>query len=432
MDSAMLGNDTRTCFGARFSCEKRHNQDMRKLLRFVGERHTLPVGAILLASFPALLCSQQAEQGAPAGRGGRGPAATYWAAKTKGGVYVPPNKPLVKLADLKARHAGETNWTEIVVKDPENQAEYNSAAPGAKFQPRMHPDTGALFVVVAGDIHFEIENLQPIEATRGSIINILRTTIYSFEIKGDKPALWVEIKPLNYQTVFPGDGPPPPAPTGTEMVKVSFGRTKAVYSPPNIPHWNLFEAAKSGAPNTYRALQDHLFANPIYGYADPNDPANPNRGNPGAGGRGGRGGADSGPFNPNSVFGHMHPGPAEWWIVQSGQVVGRFENTGEFVGSEGDILYATPMTWHQMGFQGPGLSCRLALGAYDFINMNNTADQAQANPALAQTVRPFVEKYCLKCHGGTAATPGAPVPLLPMLSARDTFLLRRREWETLS
>jgi quercetin dioxygenase-like cupin family protein len=165
---------------------------MRKLLRFVGERHTLPVGAILLASFPALLCSQQAEQGAPAGRGGRGPAATYWATKTKGGVYVPPNKPLVKLADLKAKHAGETNWTEIVVKDPENQAEYNSAAPGAKFQPRLHPDTGALFVVVAGDIHFEIENLQPIEATRGSIVNILRTTIYSFEIKGDKPALWVE------------------------------------------------------------------------------------------------------------------------------------------------------------------------------------------------------------------------------------------------
>ena len=61
--------------------------------------------------------------------------------------------------------------------------------------------------------------------------------------------------------------------------------------------------------------------------------------------------------------------------MQSGQVTGRFENTGEFVGSEGDILYAAPMMWHQMGFKGPGLSCRLALGAYDFINMNNTAGQ---------------------------------------------------------
>ncbi len=45
--------------------------------------------------------------------------------------------------------------------------------------------------------------------------------------------------------------------------------------------------------------------------------------------------ANAGPFNSNSVFGHVHPGPAEWWIVQSGQVTGRFENTGEFVGGEG-------------------------------------------------------------------------------------------------
>ena len=72
----------------------------------------------------------------------------------------------------------------------------------------------------------------------------------------------------------------------------------------------------------------------------------------------------------------MHPGPAEWWIVQSGQVVGRFENTGEFVGSEGDILYATPMTWHQMGAEAPsGPSVRLAMGGYPLINMNNTGDR---------------------------------------------------------
>ena len=334
------------------------------------------IGTLVLSTCVGLTSGQESPAAPAPGRGGRGPAATYWAAKTKGGVYVPPNKPLVKLADLKAKHTGQTNWTEMVVKDPENQADYNSAAPGTKFQKRMHPDTGALVVIVDGEIHFNIEAQPLIVATRGSIVNILKTTPYSFEVKGDKPALWVEIKPVNFQTVYPADAPPPPAPAGAEMVKVSFGRNSFTYSAPNIPHWNLFEAAKLGPPSGYRALQDHLFANPIWGYADPNDPANPNRGNLAAGrGRGGRGGAAGGPFNPNSVFGHMHPGPAEWWIVQSGQVTGRFENTGEFVASEGDILYATPMTWHQMGFAGPGLSCRLALGAYDFINMGNTAGQ---------------------------------------------------------
>jgi hypothetical protein len=106
-----------------------------------------------------------------------------------------------------------------------------------------------------------------------------------------------------------------------------------------------------------------VFANPIYGYADPDDPQNPNHGNPASGVRGGaRGRGNTGPFTTNSVFGHMHPGPPGWWIVQSGQVTWRFENTGEFVGSEGDILYAAPMTWHQMGFQGSWAFVPLALG----------------------------------------------------------------------
>ena len=30
-------------------------------------------------------------------------------------------------------------------------------------------------------------------------------------------------------------------------------------------------------------------------------------------------------FNPNSTFGHMHAGPAEWWIVQVGAISGKFE-----------------------------------------------------------------------------------------------------------
>ena len=305
----------------------------------------------------------------------RGPVQTWWAAKTKGGVYIPPNKPLTKLADLKAKHVGQTNWTELVVKDPENEAHYNSAAQGTKFGLRMHPDTGTLIVLVTGEIHFRIAGQDPITATRGSIVNILRTTPYAYDVAGDKPALWVQMSPANFKTVYPADGPPPPVAAGAENVKVSFSSLPPAYSAPNIPHWNLFEAAKSDVTG-YRALQDHLFANPIYGYADPNDPLNPNKGNASKKGKGGgRAAANTGPFNPNSVFGHMHPGPAEWWIVQSGQVTGRFENTGEFVASEGDILYAAPMTWHQMGFQGPGLSCRLALGGYNFINMNNTASQ---------------------------------------------------------
>jgi mannose-6-phosphate isomerase-like protein (cupin superfamily) len=315
------------------------------------------------------------------GQDGRGvttvvnPPATWWVEKTKGGVYVPPNKPLTKLSDLKARHAGQTNWTELIMKDPEHQAEYNSAAPGTKFRRRMHPDTGNFMVVIAGEMHFDIEGQAPVVATRGSIVNIMKTTPFSYEIGGNQPALWVDVNPVNFKTMYPGNDPKPPVTIpGAEVVKVAFANGSAPYTAPNMPHWNLFEAAKAGSPAGVRVLEDHLFANPLYGFADPNDPLNPNRGTAGAGARGGRG-ADAAPFNPNSTFGHMHAGPAEWWIVQVGQITARFENIGELVASEGDVLYAAPMTWHQMGFKGPGPSCRLAMGAYPLINMNSMAGQ---------------------------------------------------------
>src|ERR1051325_9766659 len=42
--------------------------------------------------------------------------------------YVEPMKPLVRLADLKLKHKGQTNWGELVVYDKNNRAEVIAAA----------------------------------------------------------------------------------------------------------------------------------------------------------------------------------------------------------------------------------------------------------------------------------------------------------------
>ena len=48
-------------------------------------------------------------------------------------------------------------------------------------------------------------------------------------------------------------------------------------------------------------------------------------------------------------------------------------NAGEFHAVEGDVLYAAPMSWHEMAAEAPsGPSVRLALGGYNLINMQNT------------------------------------------------------------
>ena len=294
----------------------------------------------------------------------------WWVNKTKGGVYNPPMRPLWKLSDLKRMHAGQNNWQEQIIKDPEQDATYNSAASGTRFGLRLHPDTPTVFVVIAGEVRFSVEGQQPVTATRGSIVNVMKTTLFSYEAVGTQNALWVEVNPANYKTVYPASGPQPPRGSG-EVVKVSFNHTPGAYAPPNQLHWNLFDdGIGKCAPAGARVMDDHIFASPLIGYVNSADNKCP-------GGRGNVGGGPTqGAFNPNSTFGHMHAGPAEWWIVQLGAISGKFEGVGEYHATEGDVLYAAPMTWHQMGAEASsGPSVRLAMGGYPLINMNNTETQ---------------------------------------------------------
>jgi len=322
-------------------------------------------GALMAVSGLPSLLAQNAQ---PAGGGA---AETWWVNKTTGGVYNAPMRPLWKLSDLKQMHSGRNDWQEQIIKDPEQDATYNSAAPGSRFGLRLHPDTPSVFVVIAGEVRFSVEGQPPVTATRGSIVNIMKTTLFSYDVGGSQNALWVEVNPTNYKTVYPASGPQPAPAAGGRVVKVSFNHTPGTYAPPNQLHWNLFDDGFGKcAPAAPRVTDDHLFASPLIGYVNAADNKCP-------GGRGNVGGGPAqGAFNPNSTFGHMHAGPAEWWIVQVGAISGKFEGVGEFHAIEGDVLYAAPMTWHQMGAEAPsGPSVRLAMGGYPLINMNNTEAQ---------------------------------------------------------
>jgi quercetin dioxygenase-like cupin family protein len=337
---------------------------------------TLQFAAAGLSAFFAVISAQ--EPGAA--RGGRGRAAeTWWVNKTDGGVYKPPNRPLWKLSDLKQTHAGQNTWQEQIILDPEQDATYNSGAPGTKYSRRMHPDTPTVLVVVAGQLHLDVEGQDSATATRGSIINIMKSTVFAYEVTGDQNALWVEVNPTNYKTVYPADGPQPaPSKDGT-VVKVSFAHAPAPYTPPNRFLYNTFTDAIAGCRPGPAVLDDHLFAAPLLGYLNP---AENKCGN-------GNGNIGSGParagdpaFDSHSVFGHLHAGPAEWWIVQVGQISGKFESVGEFHAVEGDVLYAAPMTWHQMAAEAPaGPNVRLAMGGYQLINMQNTVNPERGRGA---------------------------------------------------
>ena len=145
----------------------------------------------------------------------------------------------------------------------------------------------------------------------------------------------------------------PTAKSGGQFIKVAFNHTPAPYTGTNKLMVNTFDDVIAKCQGGAAVVDDHIWASPLLGYVNPAD----NKCGTGSGNIG-SGPLPPGapPFNPQSTFGHMHAGPAEWWIVQVGQIRGQFENTGEFrlvpgeaeeAGLRGDELIAVP----RIGFE---------------------------------------------------------------------------------
>ena len=266
-----------------------------------------------------------------------------WAPKpVKTPGYVPPQKPWVKLADLKTRHRGQAGWHEVLVDDGRLTAEYVYAAPGTKVGERFHPDTREWFAVVEGEVRVEIEGQAAITATRGSLVNIPRQTIYSVETIGTTPSLRFVVNVTHAKTLFPQEAPPPAPAVNTTWVPVTINRTPARYDEFNQPHLNIHqEAAKNEKYAGGRFVRDDKSEMLVlYGHEKNMPPLDP---------------LDKG---------HFHAESAEFWLVFTGQIRYAFEGQQPFVASEGDVVYVPANTWHATRYTGPDPSCRLSITEY--------------------------------------------------------------------
>jgi quercetin dioxygenase-like cupin family protein len=270
--------------------------------------------------------------------------APSWAPKPKQQTkYVPPHKPHTRLADLKAKHEGKADWREVIVDDDHLNAVYISSAPGTKVSKRFHPDTREWWIVMDGEIRFEIEGQEPFIATKGSMVQVPMQTIYSMETIGDKPSLRFEVNIAKAKTMYPREVEPPKI-AGIDWIPVTLNRQPAPYDRGNKPHINLYELAKTPAYRGGRFVHDdRAVANIIYGY-EKNLP----------------------PLNPKDR-GHYHPECAEFWLVMAGQIRYPIEGQGVIIAEAGDVVYAPIFTFHAPRFHGAGPSCRLAMNGYPNI-----------------------------------------------------------------
>jgi quercetin dioxygenase-like cupin family protein len=256
--------------------------------------------------------------------------------------YTPPQRPWIKLPDVKAAHLGEANWRALLVDDGRLMAEYVSAAPGTTVSKRFHPDTREWFAVVEGQVRVEIEGQAPFVATRGSLVNIPRLTIYSLETVGSTPSLRFVVNVANAKTAYPADTPPPPPPPGMQWMEATINRTPGRYDEFNKPHLNIHEEAarneKYAGGRFVRDDKSEMLV--LYGHEKNLPPLDP------------------------SDKGHFHAESAEFWLVFTGKIRYAFEGQDPFVASEGDVVYVPSGTWHATRYTGPDPSCRLSITEY--------------------------------------------------------------------
>jgi mannose-6-phosphate isomerase-like protein (cupin superfamily) len=258
--------------------------------------------------------------------------------------YVPPQEPHTKIAEVKAAHAGQKDWRQLVVDDDHLRAEYIGSSPGSKTPRRFHPDTREWWVILEGQIRFSIEGQEPFVATKNSMVQAPMQTIYSMETIGDTPAIRLEVNIAKAKTLYPQDTPPPSLP-GFEFMPVRLNRTPGPYDRGNRPHINLDDVAGwpdyKGKNFLHRFVYDDRgVANIIYGWESKLPALN------------------------QKDKGHYHPECAEFWLIMKGQIRYPIEGQGVYIADVGDLVYVPPFTFHAPRFWGEGPSCRLAMNGY--------------------------------------------------------------------
>lgn len=249
--------------------------------------------------------------------------------------WTAPNRPIWKLSELLAAHKGQAAWRETVVSDTTLHADYVSMAPGTKTPRMFHPDNRAWWIVQDGQVKFSIEGQEPILASKGFMVQVPYRNIFSLEVVGDKPALFVEVNIAGDTTMYPLDEQPPATP-GFNFVKVRISG-KGKYDAANKPYID-FSQVVSGAEKQRRFI------------ADDRAVANIIRGNP---------------QNPKDVDkGHFHEVSSEFWFILEGQIEYKIESQPIIIADQGDIVYAPKQMWHRATHAGTGWSTRLAMNGY--------------------------------------------------------------------
>ncbi|HXB52582.1 MAG TPA: cupin domain-containing protein [Rhizomicrobium sp.] len=274
-----------------------------------------------------------------------------WAPKAAPVPYVAPNKPVTRLDQVLAKHAGQKSWTEDSLETERYSAKWIQMAPGEKTRTQFYGDDRTVWVVWGGKIRFTIKGQQPFVASKGFLVQVPLRVPYSMETVGNEPSLRFEITRAHSLPSYPVDardafGAPPPPRDGQHYVKVSYptmpvGGGMGTYDDKNPVYMDFMKDYVQDDPTASGKGRLHLFVN------DADNQAAIIRGKGVA-------------IPPDSNKGHFHIQNEEFWFILEGKIGYQIEGIGLVVAQAGDVVLATPNRWHRASFAPGQVDTRLA------------------------------------------------------------------------
>lgn len=189
--------------------------------------------------------------------------------------YVAPNRPLWKLSDVLAMHAGQRNWTQPILRSKDLAGDYHQLEVEGATPQVEYPDNRVCIIVWSGQMRVSMQGQEPFIASKGFEIDIPFRIPFTLETVGDQPVLWFEIHQANDMPIYPVETHPdkPDDPSGYKYTKVILEGGPGSWDERNRPFLDFYKdvVGAGGRAGAFIA-SDHMFVNNIRGMGVPRPP----------------------------------------------------------------------------------------------------------------------------------------------------------------
>ncbi|MDP3064219.1 MAG: cupin domain-containing protein [Chloroflexota bacterium] len=119
----------------------------------------------------------------------------------------PPNQVLTHLWEL-VKQKGPPPWSQRIIYNKDVQATLICRAPGGANRPHYHSDNDEFWLVLQGEMVWEIEGMQPVHAVPGDVVLVPTGKAHLIRTVGDGPSLRFAIVVPDVPHLDPKTGKP--------------------------------------------------------------------------------------------------------------------------------------------------------------------------------------------------------------------------------